>query len=377
MALAFALLVALPAGAAAGGTGQPLDRQLDTAFNAFPATAAVIVSDPASGFRYARNADMQFFSASLYKLALLVEAYRQAAAGELSLDDTMIGVTDLDLPADDGWYVDAGTELNVRDALEWTIAWSDNSTALALLRTLDVVNVNATLATLGLTRTWVDQENGNLTTAADLERLFGLLLRGKVVSPTASAEMLELLKRQHVSDRFNTGLPEGTVLAHKTGNLANEAHDAGVIWTPYGPRIVVVLTAGWAGYEEVIELDRAVAAAVYSTALDRFGATLTILTSSSTAVAGAPFPVTLRVTNTGSYRWSGERLILAWTATTGGRVRQDSVALPELEPGRSAIVALPSTAPAAGVFLAEIQVVSPRLGSASAPLGLSVRVAKP
>lgn len=377
MVLAFALAVALGPPVAAGGTSQPLDRELDKALTAFPGTAALIVSDPASGFRYAHNADMQFFSASLYKLAIMVEAYRQAAAGTLSLDDTVIGVTELDLSPEDGWFVDAGTDLSVREALEWTIAWSDNSTALALLRTLDVVNVNATLAALGLTRTWLDHENGNLTTAGDLERLFALLLRGKVVSPTASAEMLQLLTRQHVSDRLSTGLPEGTVMAHKTGNLAHEAHDAGVIWTPFGPRIVVVLTSGWSEYEEVVELDRAVAAAVYATALDRFGATLAILTFSSTAIAGTPFPVTLRVTNTGSYRWSGERVLLAWTATTGARVRQDSVALPELEPGRSAIVALPSTAPAAGIYLAEIQVVSPRLGSASAPLGLSVRVAKP
>ena len=68
--------------------------------------------------------------------------------------------------------------------------------------------------------------------------------------------MLELLKRQRVSDRLSIGLPEGTVMAHKTGNLANEAHDAGVIWTPFGPRIVVVLTSGWSAYEDVIELDR-------------------------------------------------------------------------------------------------------------------------
>ena len=225
--LAIALAAALP-GPAAAETAQPLERELDAAFAAFPAMAAVVVADPASGFRYARNADMQFYSASLYKLGLMVEAYRQAAAGALSLDDTVIGVTEIDLSAEDGWFVDAGTELSIREALEWTIAWSDNSTALALLRTLDVENVNATLAALGLTRTWVDRENGNLTTAADLERLFGLLLRGKIVSPTASAEMLQLLTRQRVSDRLSTGLPEGTVMAHKTGNLAHEAHDAGV-----------------------------------------------------------------------------------------------------------------------------------------------------
>ena len=371
------MIVALMSGGAAEGAAPSLEQELDAAFGAFPATAAIVVTDPATGARYARNADMQFYSASLYKLALMVEAFRQAAAGDLSLDDTTITVTDADLSSEDGWFVDAGTELSVRDALEWTVTWSDNSSALALLRRLEIDRVNATLGALGLTRTWLDPENGNLTTAADLERLFSLLLKGKVVSPQASGDMLALLTRQHVNDRFTSGLPEGAVIAHKTGNLAREAHDAGVIWTPFGPRIAVALTSGWSRYADVVELDRSVAATVYATALDRFGATLAILTFSSTAVAGAPFPVTLRVTNTGSYRWSGERLVLAWTAMSGAPDRQYSVTLPELEPGRSVIVALPSTAPAAGVYLAEIQVISPRLGAASAPLGLSVRVAKP
>jgi hypothetical protein len=82
----------------------------------------------------------------------------------------------------------------------------------------------------------------NVTTADDLAQLYVQLLSGEVVSPQASQEMLDLLARQEINDRLPVLLPEGTVVAHKTGNLDGLVHDAGVIYAPAGPIIVVVLT---------------------------------------------------------------------------------------------------------------------------------------
>jgi hypothetical protein len=56
--------------------------------------------------------------------------------------------------------------------------------------------------------------------------------------------MLDLLSGQQVNDRFPALLPAGTRLAHKTGNLPGVVHDAGVIWTPAGPRILAALAEG-------------------------------------------------------------------------------------------------------------------------------------
>ena len=82
----------------------------------------------------------------------------------------------------------------------------------------------------------------NVTTAADIAALYSMLVNGQIVNDDASQEMLRLLESQQINDRLPAYLPEGTVVAHKTGNLDGLVHDAGVIFAPAGPVIVVVLT---------------------------------------------------------------------------------------------------------------------------------------
>jgi beta-lactamase class A len=56
-----------------------------------------------------------------------------------------------------------------------------------------------------------------------------------------SAAILDILKQQAVDDRFPCLLPFETEMAHKTGNLDHVVHDAGIIWTPDGPVILVAM----------------------------------------------------------------------------------------------------------------------------------------
>ena len=57
----------------------------------------------------------------------------------------------------------------------------------------------------------------NYTTAEDMALLLEKIYHGELVSPEASAQMLEILKRQKVNDRLPKGLPGYLVIAHKTG----------------------------------------------------------------------------------------------------------------------------------------------------------------
>ncbi len=82
----------------------------------------------------------------------------------------------------------------------------------------------------------------NVTTAADIAALYLMLVNGQIVSESVSQEMLVLLEDQQINDRLPAYLPEETVVAHKTGNLDGLVHDAGVIFAPAGPVVVVVLT---------------------------------------------------------------------------------------------------------------------------------------
>ena len=82
--------------------------------------------------------------------------------------------------------------------------------------------------------------------------------------------MLARLERQQNNDRLPPLLPVGTVVAHKTGNLVGLTHDAGIIYTPFGPRVVVAMTANG----DEAEADRLIAnvgVLVYDAPLAAFG----------------------------------------------------------------------------------------------------------
>lgn len=343
--------------ASADATAAPLGAAVASAIAAFPGTASVIVADPATGAAY-RSAPADVFpSASLYKLAVLVEAYRQAAAGSISLDQQTVTINDDDL-VDGGVETDSGTTLTVGDAIERMITVSDNSCAHALLQLLDTHNVNATALSLGLSDTRINTAlpedertaDHNTTSARDLERLFTGLIQGTIVSADASRAMLDLLGRQQINDRLPTGLPAGTPIAHKTGNLDGIAHDAGVITTPFGPRVVVMLTQDWTDYADVIALSAAVAHDAFAIPWDRFAAVIDAQ-AVATGAPGQPYRATVRVTNTSTFPWDptfhlGEH----WRDAAGRYVRWDGAraALPSLAPGQSATVEIHGIAPLSG-----------------------------
>lgn len=64
-------------------------------------------------------------------------------------------------------------------------------------------------------------------------RLLEKLERGEVVSPEASREMLEIMKRcQTGKRRIRAGLPDKVVLAHKTGTQIKRICDLGIMYMP-------------------------------------------------------------------------------------------------------------------------------------------------
>ncbi|HVR88854.1 MAG TPA: serine hydrolase [Candidatus Limnocylindria bacterium] len=232
------------AGVPVAGSTADLVLQVDGLVRSFPGAAGVYVSDPSSPEPlYTHEADEQFITASLYKLGILAEVETRVEAGTLKYSDA-IEIQPEDI-TDDGSFESSGTVMSVDEALEAMITVSDNGTALAFWHLLGPANINATLQKLGLNAFHVanDDSEDNTATPRVIGQYFGLLVQRTLVSAAASDRMLARLERQRINDRLPAQLPANTVVAHKTGNLAGVTHDAGIIYTKSGPRIVVGMTA--------------------------------------------------------------------------------------------------------------------------------------
>jgi beta-lactamase class A len=63
--------------------------------------------------------------------------------------------------------------------------------------------------------------------------------------PESSDRMLEILKHQEFNEKIPAGLPPGTPVAHKTGDITKVHHDAAIVYPPgESPYVLVVLTSG-------------------------------------------------------------------------------------------------------------------------------------
>jgi Beta-lactamase enzyme family len=181
----------------------------------------------------ARAADRPVLSASLYKLFVARELLRRVVAG--TLDRAAPAA-----PAEDGRSRTAG------DCIHDMIVVSDNPCGVWGLGQVGAGRLDPTLARDGFPGTTL--ASPQQTTAADVARFLEQARAGTLLGPggeAASAELYGLLRAQQVNDRLPRGLPPGTPIAHKTGDRVHWAHDAGVVTTPTGELLLVVLSGPW------------------------------------------------------------------------------------------------------------------------------------
>ncbi|HEU5287489.1 MAG TPA: serine hydrolase [Candidatus Limnocylindria bacterium] len=355
----------LLAGSPARASTSELIRHLDELAGGFPGGVGIYIADPRTPQPlYARNADEHVITASLYKLGVLAEAERRVDAGDLKYSD-LISIEPEDI-TEDGSFEPVGTALTVDEALEKMITISDNGSALALWRVLGPANIDATLVKIGLRDFHValDHDEDNVATPRAVGSYFAMLANRQLISAAASDRMLARLARQEINDRLPAALPDGVVVAHKTGNLPGITHDAGIIFTPSGPRVVVAMT--WDTYEEdAATFISNIGAAVYSAVLEppanaRYAVPRTVVADIASRAR-----VTVTVTNAGPNSWaaSGAGAVgLIWELRDADDTMLLSspaaTRLPALAPSRSANIGLQIPTPAdPGIFKVTIGLV--------------------
>ncbi|MGH2614774.1 MAG: serine hydrolase, partial [Thermomicrobiales bacterium] len=133
------------------GTRAQMERALDTIVNQ-AGEIAFAAANLATGEEVARNAERPMPTASVFKLPLLAEVYRQVNAGDLDLDER-VTLRAEDVVMGSGILRDFGPGLQptLRDLAMMMIVVSDNSaTNLLLDRVGGPERVNATMRELGL-----------------------------------------------------------------------------------------------------------------------------------------------------------------------------------------------------------------------------------
>ncbi len=232
------------------------------------AVVAVTFNDLQSGERVDVNSDTVFHAASTMKIPVMIELLRRSQQGAFSLDQDVLLVNTFSSLADGSpfslnkaddddttLYSHIGERVTIRELLRRMITRSSNLATNELISLVGASNVTAMASSLGATNTHVlrgveDQKAFdagliNTTTSADLATLLLAIENGKVLSPDMSSEMRDILLAQEENGKIPAGLPPGTRVAHKTGEITAVSHDAAIIY-PNGrkPYVLVVLTRG-------------------------------------------------------------------------------------------------------------------------------------
>lgn len=185
-------------------------------------------------------------SASVIKLPIMVEAFFRFKEGTLGRDERFT-VTEADKLPSCGCLnlLHTGLEVTARDLVALMITLSDNSATNLLIKRLGIESVNARMEALGLTGTRLnrllfDSEAAsrgleNCVSARDMGFLLEEMYFGRLVSPEADAEMLEILSEQRLNGKLPLPLPRGVDVAHKTGEDSGITLDVGLVYSekPY------------------------------------------------------------------------------------------------------------------------------------------------
>jgi beta-lactamase class A len=210
--------------------------------------------------------DVAFHAASTMKVPVMIELFKQAAAGKLSLQDPLLvrnefhSIVDnstftlsAGADSDKAIYAADGRTLTLAQLCEAMITVSSNFATNLLIEKLGVENIRATVTDLGAGGMQVlrgvedqkafDKGLNNSTTARGLMVLFERLASGTAVGRKPDAAMIEVLKRQKFNDAIPAGLPKNVAVAHKTGNITRIHHDAGIVYAKR-PYVLVILVRG-------------------------------------------------------------------------------------------------------------------------------------
>ncbi|MGH9841248.1 MAG: serine hydrolase, partial [Blastocatellia bacterium] len=282
------LILSAPFAEAQSGKLSAAKAEIETLIAASRAeVVAVAVYDTESKQTLLINERVSLHAASTMKLPVMMELFRLADTKKLGLREpvevknkffSIVDGSEYRLnksdDSDEEMYNRIGQKMPVLELVNHMITMSSNLATNLLVEIAQPEHVMNLMRELGaadirVLRGVEDQKafeagKNNTTTAYDLMVLLRAIAENKFLNKKACEKMVEILAAQHFNEGIPAGLPLGTRVAHKTGDITKHNHDAAIVY-PAGrkPYVVVVLTKGIAEHRRSSKLIAEISRVVY------------------------------------------------------------------------------------------------------------------
>jgi beta-lactamase class A len=194
------------------------------------------------GQRWNHNAERTFRAASVVKIPLMIEIFRQIDRRQRTLDDVHVLQASEKAPGSGVLlHLHDGIEVTINDLLYLMISISDNTATNLLIDMAGMDAVNATMRELGMSKSTLKRpmrgrpaeagEPENLATTADYVAVLEAILDQRAASQSSCDAMIQLLEKQQNERRISRYLPKDDRIrwGSKTGSLNGVTNDAGFI----------------------------------------------------------------------------------------------------------------------------------------------------
>ena len=236
-----------------------LEERIEAELKSYDGTMGLYIDD-LKGNVITRFPDEKFETASTIKVYILAALFDAIQQGKASLKDM--------LTCEERFWIDGsgilgslevGTTLSVKNVATLMIIVSDNIATNMLIDYLGIDNINACIQKLGCKDTvlhnvldFAKYHQLGTTTPRDYASMFVRIQNRTLVSPEASEQMWQILSQQHYNSMIVKSLPQFYVdpdnydeqlfwFASKSGSMNACRNDGGIITTPYGSYVIVML----------------------------------------------------------------------------------------------------------------------------------------
>jgi beta-lactamase class A len=243
-----------------------LERRMRQHITRLRGTMGVAVKSLNGAYEFYHKEHEVFHAASIIKIPILLELYRQVEQQTLSLERRMV-LSDDHKVGGAGVLneLHEGLILTIKDLAILMIVVSDNTASNMLIDVVGEERVNCLLRQMGMRNSALrkkfmielaDPSIINLISPYDAMVIMERLYEGEILSKPLTAEVLDILSRQQYREKIPLLLPEDLQVANKTGEVTGVRHDVGIVFLQDNPYVLSLMTKDVA---DNLEADRTIA----------------------------------------------------------------------------------------------------------------------